>query len=261
MVKPPTSPEEYGSAALECKANARALREAAAVLGKSESFGPACALLTISLEELGKAVAFKLCAEGHGRIEGKGKGAKVVLTMPWGPVTIKLHDHPGKRGVAIWLDLILTVIPVLPVVAAALGGWGHSQDWSDKGKAAPKPAASSGVLPEDQIEGPPRAEDIAFLDRQVEEAKKDGELINRLDDLKEAGLYVDFDGGPVSTPAAVDRDTYERATRIMQGYSDMVDRALERGVYSGAVRDLVDAGTDFLKRFVRFVDEKKAGSP
>jgi hypothetical protein len=74
--------EPYAIASRECISNARSLLGSAKLLGAAGTYGPACALLTIAMEELGKAVAFKLCAEGYGNIEGQRRGRRVTLNLP-----------------------------------------------------------------------------------------------------------------------------------------------------------------------------------
>lgn len=115
-------PETFGEAAAACLANAKSLRDSALLLAQSQAYGQGCALLAISLEELGKAVAFKLCADGLGGIEGKDRRRKVVLTLPvLGKKEFALFDHPTKRGIPFWLEFLSVMVPGTIRVIGILG--------------------------------------------------------------------------------------------------------------------------------------------
>jgi len=59
--------------------------------------------------------------------------------------------------------------------------------------------------------------------------------------LKDAGLYVDYDGNAIHTPTEIDQPKYELAARVVRGYLELTDRALERGIVRGMYENIIDA--------------------
>jgi hypothetical protein len=197
--------------------------------------------LAISLEELGKAVAFRLCADGFGKIEGNARRRKVVLTLPVvGRKEFALFDHPTKRGIPFWLEFLLVMVPGTIRIFGVLGRAGASPDSSP-----PTPGgAEVGVPPQSAKrkigEAGAEATPTSF-EADRERAEAEGELFRDLEALKQAGLYVDFDGFTVSVPTQITREKYELAARVIDGYIGVVERALERGIVAGLVADSVNA--------------------
>jgi hypothetical protein len=197
--------------------------------------------LAISLEELGKAVAFKLCADGFGRIEGKHRRRKVVLSSPvLGEKEFALFDHPTKRGIPFWLEFLSVMVPgtirVIGVLGRAGTGPASSPPTPDAPEATAAPRAAKRKIGEAGDEA-----SLTTFEAVRERSAAEGELFRDLEALKQAGLYVDFDGATISAPRQITREKCELAARVVNGYIGVVERAFERGIVSGLVQDTVEA--------------------
>lgn len=235
-----TKGPEFEAAARACIHNAQSLRRSAAMLARKQAFGQATALLTIALEELGKAVAFKLCAEGYGKLEGSGRKRKVVLRMPiLGTLEVERFDHADKRGIPVSLELAVRLLPALPRLFGAFARVATDERGERTPPRAPGTSAGSHEL----------TKKVATkLEAMHARARREAELIPRLGMLKESGLYVDFDGSSLGVPDRVDRQTYEVSARVVKGYADMVIQAVDRGIIAGVVTDLVASVLELLNQ-------------
>jgi AbiV len=237
----------FGHAAKECISNAHSLVSSAEVLGQAGAYGQACALLTIALEELGKAVAFKLCAEGFGSIEGERRGRRVVLKLPvLGREELSLFNHAGKRGVPVSLEFVVKVLPGLPKLFIALS---ETRPSAPKGSAPAAAVASPEIPMRPTASGEPDGE--KEFDEMRERIRRESDLLHNLGDLKEAGFYVDFDGKDLKVPRAISQDTYELAARVVGGYVQVVEEAVDRGIVSGVIVDVLAAGMELLDHFTK----------
>ncbi|MGP8073256.1 MAG: hypothetical protein ACLPZM_09075 [Thermoplasmata archaeon] len=71
--------------------------------------------------------------------------------------------------------------------------------------------------------------------------REEGELVQEFGLLKDAGLYVDYDGAILLQPSRIDRSKFELAERVVGRYLEQADRALERGLVKGMVENVAEA--------------------
>lgn len=212
----PLEHSTFDHAALVTLENAERLRESARAAASIKNFGHARALLVLSLEELGKAIGFRLCAEGWARIEGKGKGKEFVIRA-LGDKRYRFASHSAKRDVTFGLGLLQLVLVFIRVIALLATG-------SD---ASPRHAAEAAQTA--------RTGDLASL--FPPELMDD---VNDLDGVREGGLYVDFERELVMSPSAATQESFDRLNEFVATHFDTASAHVRNGVTAEVLRFLIE---------------------
>jgi hypothetical protein len=208
------------------------------VLGKSGHFGPACSLFEMAFEETGKAVIFRLCADGFGRIESTRGGSQVVLSLPWKTATAQLGKHATKREIPIWLQLFHGLVPAFVGILSYFANHTFPAETRELGAGSPITAVR---LASGEEHSPPTPEDFEELDRMDAATREESELVLGFGSLRNAGLYVDYDGVTIHGPSEILESKYKLAERVVRGYLDLTDHALERGIVNGTFQAVVES--------------------
>jgi hypothetical protein len=194
----------FADAALKAYANANALRDSGKAAASLGNYGHGAALNILSLEELGKAIAFRLCYEGWGHVEGSGKQAEVVLTLPFvGTKRYRLYWHEPKRDLVYGLVMWFLAPSIAMLLSVAV-------------------TTPSGQLAVAKL----------AVDSEPEESPKDSSRfdLEDPDTFRERGFYVELEDGQLKIPQEFPRDAYETSERAVSSFLLAYKEALERGI-------------------------------
>jgi len=222
MTGPLGDSELFVDAALASLENVHRLQSSAKAAASVGNFGHGCSLLILSMEELGKAIGYRLCAEGWARIEGKGKSQEFVVSIPIvGEKRFWLYGHADKRDVTTGLGLLF-LIPFFAMILLYLS----------KVPVSSTPAPSEVSVPGETGTEPTALDLLEFRE---------------LDALRESGLYVEIKEGSIASPNAITSGKFERLNRLVSGYVSASEDAVRIGIVSELVKTVKEAWIRFQK--------------
>jgi hypothetical protein len=162
------------------------------------------------MEELGKSIAFRLCYEGHAHLEGSGKRAEVVVTIPFMPEKrYYLSRHEPKRDLLTGLLLAFLAPSIFAILVAATSTPRGQEEVAKLAESDPTPSKPIRFSLED------------------------------LDKLREAGLYVELIGDRLTAPQDVSQSSYQELDKATVAFLDATKDSHERGI-TAQFLELVD---------------------
>lgn len=181
-----------------CRRNALDHLRAAETLAEKGFYGFATAHLVLAEEELGKGLGYRLVIEGLAKIHGENRSRRFVVFPGQLDLEFQLYSpHHDKTTLKAGLTEILGLVSS---IAIAMG--------------LELPMTSGGIANYPSAALPPTPEvadeNLRRFKMGLEEWRREQDVSTKqADRLKQRGLYVDDDGTTLSTPAKVERGTYQ----------------------------------------------------
>lgn len=192
----PVTPEVLAG---ECLENAKAHLRGADLLAGAGHYGFGYSHLVLCEEELGKGFAWRLVADGWARIEGKGRGQRIIILPGTLDLTFQFSSHLEKGALKVGMVELLTFASDTAIRFGFEVGSGK-RTFAPGGMAT----QSSQLNPQGQDALMLKIRKaLADWKEETKEERK-GE-----DEFKQFGFYVDpFEGGFV-TPDSIGKEFYD----------------------------------------------------
>ena len=226
----PSKRSLYRELSLESVRNAKQFLADAKRLRRARNRGHAIALAVLSIEEASKALVYHNAAEGVLRIVKKNPNHITTFQER------ELLDHRFKHA----------------ILAGLLAEWIRYAPFYEVAEGLRKPRLTKQEVRE-VILGAIHAHrllqiDLASGGRTAKDVKDLFELLERLNDLKNRGLYVDHAGRRMLLPNDLNKRELERLLELGEGAIEMVSQLAKLHYTEREKRLQIEANKELLKR-------------
>jgi hypothetical protein len=189
----------------ECLKNAKQHLRAANLLAEAGQHGFAYSHLVLCEEELGKGFAWRLVADDWAKIEGEGRGRRIIILPGTLDLTFQFSSHLEKGALKVGMVELLMFVSDTVIRLGFEVGTGK---WKP---ASGQPAIQTPSLSPQQQDA--MMQEIRKALTEWKEKTKDARKAE--DEFKQFGFYVDLFEGGFITPDSIGPEIYEERRTLV----------------------------------------------
>ena len=200
---PPISPALLAG---ECLKNSKAHLRAADLLARAGLYGFAYSHLVLCEEELGKGFAWRLVADDWAKIEGEGRGRRIIILPGTLDLTFQFSSHLEKGALKVGMVELLMFVSDTVMRLGFEVGTGKWKSASGKSAIETPPLSPQ---QQDAMMQEIRKALAEWKEKTKEERKAE-------DEFKQYGFYVDLLEEGFVTPDIIDKGIYDERRALVE---------------------------------------------